>query len=130
MKIHAVLVAAVIAATALPSFAQETTTPPEAQSPPPLTSVSWLERPSGMDFATPYPSQALRENVQGSATLDCLVDSNGRLTCTVVREDPAGYGFGEASLQVARKFRMAAQTSDGRPTEGGRVRIPMRWVVQ
>ncbi len=57
--------------------------------------------------------------------LECAVLSDGRLDCTVVSEDPAALGFGDAALNLSREFRMAARTSNGRSTTGGRVRIPI-----
>jgi protein TonB len=43
----------------------------------------------------------------------------------VISEDPTGWGFGEAALRISRNFRAAAQTNDGRPTSGGRTRVPI-----
>ncbi|WP_395647560.1 energy transducer TonB [Terricaulis sp.] len=107
---------------------------PVAVDPPPapptlsvLTNPFWVERPDAGDFARNYPQRALDENVDGRAILDCLVAPDGRLACMVVTEEPEGYGFGEASLRVARSFRMAPLTRDGAPTAGGRVRVPIRW---
>ena len=62
---------------------------------------------------------------EGRVTLDCIVDGDGRISCTVVSEDPTGWGFGEAAMRISRNFRAAAQTSDGRPTSGGRTRVPI-----
>lgn len=49
--------------------------------------------------------------------------------CTVVREYPAGAGFGEATLKLAPLFQMSATTSDGTSVEGGTVRLPIRWLL-
>lgn len=96
----------------------------------PLTGVVWQERPTGGDFARNYPPQALRDNVGGSALLDCLIAGDGRLACTVLSEEPAGRGFGTASLAVARSFRAAPQLADGTPTAGRRTRVPIRWRLE
>lgn len=101
--------------------------PPIPPRPNLVTNVFWVERPDARDFARNYPQRALDENVSGRALLECLVVADGRLACTVVSEEPEGYGFGEASLRVARSFRMAPETRDGVPTAGGRVRVPIRW---
>lgn len=110
---------------------------PVAVNPPPappntsvLTGLVWLERPDGSDFARLYPVRAEHDRVNGRATLDCLVGVNGALSCTVLSEEPPGYGFGEATLQIAREFRLAAQTRGGVPTVGGRVRLPIRWALE
>ena len=101
--------------------------PPSPPNPNVLTNPFWVERPDAQDFARNYPRRAMDESVSGRALLDCLVASDGLLTCAVVSETPEGYGFGEAALRVARSFRMAPQTRDGVPTAGGRVRVPIRW---
>jgi protein TonB len=54
-----------------------------------------------------------------------LVSPDGRISCSVINEDPSGWGFGEAAMRISRSFRMAAQTADGRPTNGGRIRVPI-----
>jgi TonB family protein len=110
---------------------------PVAVDPPPappnssvLTGLVWLERADGSDFVRLYPVRARDNRVSGRATLDCLVGANGALSCTVLSEEPPGYGFGESALQIAREFRLAAQTREGAPTSGGRVRLPIRWVIE
>lgn len=99
--------------------------PPPAPPSPVLTGMVWLERPSARDWARFYPPRAMERNQTGSVVLDCLVDSGGRISCSVVSEDPTGWGFGDAALRISRNFRAAAQTSDGRATSGGRTRVPI-----
>lgn len=81
----------------------------------------WLTQPTIADFAAIYPPEALAAGISGEATLDCLVDGAGLLTCTVTRETPPGAGFGEAAIRASRLFRMAPEGRDGRPTAGGRL---------
>jgi protein TonB len=115
--------------------APPTPTPiPVAVDPPPsppvasvLTGVTWLEQPDARDYARYYPPRAMDRSQEGRVTLDCLVDAGGRISCSVTSEDPPNWGFGEASLRVARHFRVAAQTADGRPTTGGRIRRTIVW---
>lgn len=105
--------------------------PPPAPPPPSIvTNMTWLERPTARHFAQYYPREALAQGVHGRATLECLVGADGRLACMVLSEDPPGARFGEAALRVSRHFRMASETRDGRPTEGGRVHIPIRFSMQ
>lgn len=92
-----------------------------------LTNASFLERPSGRDFERYFPRRAITRGQSGRVVLDCAVATDGRLYCAVASEDPAGWGFGEASLQAARHFRVAPATADGQPTSGGRLRVPMVW---
>lgn len=108
---------------------------PVAVDPPPappgqtafLLSPVWLAQPDAADYRRFYPERAHAERVEGRATLDCLVAANGALSCTVTAEDPPGYGFGEASLRIARELRMAPETRDGVATAGGRLRRTFRW---
>ena len=102
--------------------------PPIAQTGPSLLiNASFLERPSGRDFERYFPHRAVTRGVSGRVVLDCAVAADGRLSCAVASEDPAGWGFGDASLQAARHFRVAPATADGQPTSGGRLRVPMAW---
>jgi protein TonB len=113
--------------------APPTPTPiPVAVDPPPappaaavLSGMVWLQRPSSQDFNRFYPSRAMEREQEGRVVLDCLVDAGGRISCSVASEDPTGWGFGEAAIRISRSFRAAAQTSDGRPTSGGRARVPI-----
>ena len=99
--------------------------PPPAPPSPMLTGMVWLQRPSAQDFSRYYPPRAIDRSQEGRVTLDCLVDAGGHISCSVADESPTGWGFGEAALRIARSFRAAAQTSDGRATSGGRVRVPI-----
>jgi protein TonB len=95
-----------------------------------ITSPDWERRPDGSDFADAYPDRALRLEQAGTTAITCQVRANGTLTgCTVTREDPSGFGFGEASVKIARRFKMRPQTRDGAPVEGASVTIPIRWTL-
>jgi TonB family protein len=94
-----------------------------------LTTVSWLERPTAADFARYYPPEAARRGIDGRVVLDCIVSGVGRLSCTVISQDPESEGFGDAALRLSRHFRMAPQTQDGRPTAGGRTRVPIAFRI-
>lgn len=101
--------------------------PPAPPAPPQITDPTWIERPSGRDFARYYPERAIEREREGRVVLNCVVGSDGRISCTVSSEDPTGWGFGEAALRISRHFRMAPATADGRPTDGGRVRVPINF---
>jgi protein TonB len=112
---------------ALPVRAQETPKPPPAGAATPSTGVRWEEQPTRGDYARFYPRDALRRGIRGVVTLDCLVREDYRLACEVVSEEPQGVGFAAASQEIARRFRIAETTSDGRSTLGGRVRRTIHW---
>ena len=67
--------------------APPTPTPiPVAVDPPPappvqiITNPQWITRPNGDDFARFYPRRALDSNIEGRASLSCLVGADGRLS--------------------------------------------------
>lgn len=98
---------------------------------PVITRPNWTARPDGLDLQRFYPAAAREAGIGGRATIACQVTSRGTLNdCTIVSEEPKGAGFGEASLLAASKFRMRPTTTDGKPVEGGAVRVPIVWSVE
>jgi len=96
-----------------------------------IVNPDWLRRPDGDTIAEYYPDAATDRTVSGRATVVCIVGVDTMLTdCKLVSERPAGLGFGDAALRMAeREFRIKPQTRDGRPVEGGSVRIPMVFIL-
>lgn len=76
-----------------------------------------------------YPPAAADKGVTaGSGTADCLVTPDGKLTdCRVARETPEGLGFGAAAVMVAGVLQMNPWTDEGRPVDGARIRLPIRF---
>ena len=94
-----------------------------------IAQPDWGRLPEADQVANLFPAKAKAAGVlKGDVLLSCRVNAGGGLAgCAVDRETPAGMGFGEAALALAPSFTMSAWTSDGRPVDGARVRIPMRY---
>jgi TonB family protein len=94
-----------------------------------ITPADFIVRPNGADFGDFYPDRALARNKQGRVLVRCSVNAAGRLvSCGVLEEEPAGWGFGNASRRLAeQKFVVRPQTVNGQPTDGGTITFPIRW---
>jgi TonB family protein len=78
-----------------------------AKAAPTAYKPDWLRKPTGQDVAAFFPKEAGRRGVSGTATIACKVVADGRLgDCEVIKERPAGLGFGEAALGLSKTFRM------------------------
>ena len=95
-----------------------------------ITNPDWIRKPNGEDFARYYPDRASRMGVEGSSTISCSVNSRGTLEgCSIVSETPNDQGFGDAAIKISKLFKMRPATKDGAPTDGGTVRIPIRFAL-
>lgn len=93
-----------------------------------VTNPDWLSRPSGEDMGEHYPALAARLEIEGRAVVACTVNADGLLVgCTSTFEEPADLGFGAAALAMTPLFKMRPQTLNGKPVDGGEVRIPIRF---
>lgn len=87
----------------------------------------WDKRPTGDQVAKYYPDEATDQSISGVTVIKCRVTLYGRAKdCLVVKESPAGMGFGEASLALAdREFRFKPGRVDGKPADGMWIQIPL-----
>lgn len=91
------------------------------------TAPDWLSQPNGDVLAAFYPPQAQQDQVEGRAAVKCIVTPAGVATsCTVVSESPDGYGFGNATVEIASYFRFHPATVYGVPVQST-VTIPLTW---
>lgn len=106
---------------------------PAPSGPPPradiITKPDWARVPAPEDFARYYPEAARAAGTEGRVFVGCKVKPNGTLeACGVISESPAGAGFGDASLLVARLFKLKLRQTDGAPVnEGSTIRVPILW---
>ncbi len=73
---------------------------------------------SSAEIQRVYPVAARRARISGNVLLSCRIRLDRRLeNCRVVRETPAGQGFGAAALETVVHFRAVPPTEGGRPVE-------------
>lgn len=103
--------------------------PPDAARPDAVR-PTWELRPDEAAMAKLYPEKASRAVQSGSAVLGCALDGQGLLQdCQVLREEPAGWGFGDAALKASRYFKMKPATPDGASVAGRRILLPIGWTA-
>jgi len=102
-------------ALAAPALAAMRQPAPAAQ----ITNPDWLRKPSPDDISRYYPKRAQEDDVGGRVRVQCRLANDGVLSdCVALSETPAGYGFGEAGVNVATRFQMRPGTRDGQPIAG------------
>lgn len=91
----------------------------------------WAALPSAHDLEDVIPPDAAKAGAQTARVLlTCKVAAAGRLEgCLVERETPEEKGFGLSALRLSRAFALTTWTSEGLPTIGGRVRVPIRFEI-
>jgi len=93
---------------------------------PVLTNPVWSQAPSYAQVVAAYPSRARTESVGGRVSLECTLAADGHFqeSCLVRNEEPVGYGFGAAAVELARMFVTSPTLSDGKSAVGANLRLP------
>ena len=83
----------------------------------------FVRGPDLREIVAHYPPAARAARLDGQASVSCRVRLDQRLEdCRVLRETPAGHGFGAAAVAVAeRAFRFRPRTVRGRPVADAEV---------
>lgn len=93
--------------------------------------LEWQDRP-GAGFARRYPDGAASRGISGAAVVCCTFNAERRLDCRTAFEWPVGYGFGEATIDVMRDYRLTQASYDrlmSGPDRDLPMRRTMRWVL-
>lgn len=103
--------------------------------PPDLSAViaqpDWAGRPSARRLGSLIPRRARAEGISGMAVVQCRVSVRGETEdCIILSEDPPEIGFGAATVDLARDFRMHPLRINGEAVDEGVVEIPVRWNLQ
>jgi TonB family protein len=92
-----------------------------------VTKPTWVALPSADDLNATFPKTQNGVN-QVRVVLGCTVEAGGGLgACSVADETPAGQGYGAGALALASKFRLAPLSTDGAPTVGAHIKLPIRY---
>jgi hypothetical protein len=88
----------------------------------------WDQMPGPHDFAGNYPRSALSNNIPGIVHLCCTPREDRRLDCRVGFEWPESRRFGEASLTIARRFRMSHESYAAYQADPNAwLQVPITW---
>lgn len=94
---------------------------PQTTTPPPKVSTEYDQAPRFLKQVDPeYPEAALRARIEGSVVLEFTIGIDGKATdIKVTKEEPKGFGFGEAAIEAMKKWRFT-------PAKKGGKSVPMR----
>jgi Gram-negative bacterial TonB protein C-terminal len=96
-----------------------------------MKSASIVTQPTNAQIQAEYPPRALDNQVQGGAVIECVVTLTGKLAeCQVYDEQPTGYGFGQAALDLAGDFLLKPRLIDGEAVGGSPVKIGVNFSSQ
>jgi TonB family protein len=92
----------------------------------------FLKAPTADEMLAGFPQSALKAGVMSArVVMTCKVIAGGRLdACTMLSEEPQGYGLGKATLPLASAFQLSPWSQDGVPLVGTDVRVPIRYAFE
>jgi hypothetical protein len=96
---------------------------------PAIGKPQWAALPTAEKTAEAFAGVS-KAGVNGTVrvVMACIVQPGGSVAnCFVAREEPSGQGVGAAALSLAPEFRISTWTTEGLPTVGGAVNIPLRY---
>ena len=96
----------------------------------PEVQVQVDQRPRTLSTPDPkYPSAATRAEREGLVELEFTVGVDGRATdLKVIKEEPKGFGFGEAAIDAVKRWRFTPAKKGGESVPM-RVKIPIRFTL-
>jgi hypothetical protein len=95
-----------------------------------VSNPTMVTQPTRAQIEAAYPVRALADSVRGGAEMVCIVDATGHLeSCRVSAEDPSGYGFGQAAVDLASDFLLKPGKLDGEPVSGRQVRVTVAFAT-
>lgn len=106
-----------------------------SSAPAPMASVAKVVKVAGMDKAPvvvkkvipAYPGELREQGIQGTATVDMLVDSTGRVVSAELVNATVPE-FGQLALKAAKDWTFVPASAQGKPI-ATRVRVPFEFVM-
>jgi len=105
--------------------------PSQASPPVEIHDPVWIKQIKPDSITALFPAAAIKAGYKvGRASVECTVAADGTLSgCATATEDPDGFGFGEAAMEVASVMQMSPWTKQGAPAEGARINLPIKFVL-
>lgn len=99
---------------------------------PLIADPQWAQKPTAREMSYAYPDRGMVKEKHGEVRLICRVGLDGGVSdCGVLSEPYAGrYGFGDAALSLAPKFRLTPKTVEGKPVDRAAVIIPVAFKIR
>lgn len=95
--------------------------------------LEFEQLPVGQDYARAYPNDALNAGQEGVGVLCCTIREDRTLDCESRFEAPRNFGFGTASLAIARRFRVTPESYaayQAGPNAGRPFRRLISWTME